>query len=378
MTDAPEEVPLFEIDWNESDIEAVSESIKRGGYWAKGPYVDEFESKLEQYLGVEHALVVNSGTTALVSALQGLGIGEGDEVIVPSFTFIATANAVRLTGAEPVFADIETQTYGLSPSDVESKITESTVGILPVHCYGTSCRIKELSDIANENEIRLIEDAAEVLGAKYNGQKLGTFGDASALSFCQNKITPTGEGGAVVTNDGNIAKEIELYRSHGRATDDYFDSADSGHYVRLGTNIRMSDLTAALGCSQMERITTLIESRQQVAQRYDKYLKDIDGVHPHESLSSANHVYQLYTIELAEWVNRERVIEALRQSNISSKVYWDPPVHQTEYYTKTAEQIPTLPNTEKIASRVLSLPMYPGLSDKEIERVASGIRTAVD
>lgn len=378
MTDESEAIPLFEIDWDESDIDAVSESIKRGGYWAKGPYVDEFESKLEQYLGVEHALVVNSGTTALVAALQGLGIGEGDEVIVPSFTFIATANAVRLVGAEPVFADIETQTYGLSPSDVESKITESTVGILPVHCYGTSCRIKELSDIANKHNIRLIEDAAEVLGAEYNGQKLGTFGDASALSFCQNKITPTGEGGAVVTNDNDVAKEIKLYRSHGRATNDYFDSTDSGHYVSLGTNIRMSDLTAALGCSQLDRVTILIESRQQVAQQYNEHLKGIDGVHPHESLPSANHVYQLYTIELAEWVNRQKVIEALRRSNISSKVYWDPPVHQTEYYTKTTDQIPTLPNTEKVASRVLSLPMYPGLSSKEIERVASSIRTAVD
>jgi dTDP-4-amino-4,6-dideoxygalactose transaminase len=261
---------------------------------------------------------------------------------------------------------------------VKSKVTESTAGILPVHCYGTSCQIQQLSDIADEYDVHLIEDAAEVLGAKYRGRKLGTFGDVSALSFCQNKITPTGEGGAVITDDDGIAREIELYRSHGRATDDYFDSVDSGQYVSLGTNIRMSDLTAALGCSQMNRVTTLIENRQQVAQQYDKHFNSIEGVHSHEPLSGANHVYQLYTIELSDWVDRKKVIEMLRQHNISSKVYWDPPVHQTEYYSKTTDQIPTLPNTERIASRVLSLPMYPGLSNKEINRVVSGIRTAVD
>lgn len=377
MTGELEDIPLFEIDWDESDIDEVANSIKRGGYWAKGPYVDELESRLEQYLGVEHALLVNSGTTALVAALQGIGMDKGDEVIVPSFTFIATANAVRLAGAEPVFADIEPQTYGLSPSDVESKITESTVGILPVHCYGTSCRIKELSDIADKHGLWLVEDAAEVLGAEYNSQKLGTFGDVSALSFCQNKIVPTGEGGAVVTNRDNIAEEVELYRSHGRSTEDYFNSVDSGRYVSLGTNIRMSDITAALGCSQMDRVTTLIKNRRQVAQRYNEAFKHVDGVQPHKSLPNANHVYQLYTIKLADWVDRKNVIETLHQNNISSKVYWDPPVHQTNYYIKTADQI-SLPTTERIASRVLSLPMYPSLSHEDSERVVSGIKMALD
>lgn len=378
MADKPEEIPLFEIDWDESDIESVSRSIKRGGYWAKGPYVDEFESKLEQYLGVNHALVVNSGTTALVAALRGLGIDEGDEVIVPSFTFIATANAVRLVGAEPVFADIEPQTYGLDPADVESQITESTAAILPVHCYGTSCRIQELLDIAGEHDLRVVEDAAEVLGAEYNGQKLGSFGDVSALSFCQNKITPTGEGGAVVTDHDEIAREVKLYRSHGRATEDYFDSTDSGQYVSLGTNIRMSDLTAALGCSQVNRVSTLIGKRQQVAQKYNELFADVDGVRPHTSRSNATHVYQLYTVELADWVDREEVIKTVTQQNISSKVYWDPPVHQTEYYTETVEDVPTLPVTERIASRVLSLPMHPSLSESEIEQVVSGVSTALD
>ena len=377
MSSNQESIPLFEIDWNESDIQSVTDSITRGGYWAKGPYVDELEQRLEQYLNIDHALVVNSGTTALTAALRGSGVGEGDEVIVPSFTFIATANAVRLTGAEPVFADIETQTYGLSPSDVESKITDATAAILPVHCYGTSCRIQELTQIAEDHGVLLIEDAAEVLGAEYQGKKLGTFGDAAALSFCQNKITPTGEGGAVVTDDEEIAKQVKLYRSHGRASEDYFESSGSGEYVAVGTNIRMSDMTAALGCSQLDRIDTLIERRQSVASTYAEYLSDVDNVTPHQTLQGATHVYQLYTVELDTDVSRQNIIQTLENNDIASKVYWDPPAHLTNYYSEYMSDIPKLPKTRDIAGRVLSLPMHPGLSEESIRRVTSTIDQAV-
>jgi perosamine synthetase len=377
MDDNDDSIPLFEIDWNETDISNVTDSLKRGGYWSKGPYVDEFESKLAQYLEVNHALVVNSGTTALVAALKALNIGEGDEVIVPSFTFIATANAVRLTGAEPVFADIDKQTYGLDPSDVESQTTDATAGILPAHLYGTSCQIEELASVADNYGVPLIEDAAEALGAEYNEQKLGTFGDVAALSFCQNKITPTGEGGAVVTDDDKIANAVQLYRSHGRASSDYFNSTDSGQYTDLGTNIRMSDLTAALGCSQMDRIESLIRGRRQAAAQLSTGLTEIDGIRPHQPLKEATHVYQLYTIELMEGIDRNRVIEELDKDGITSKVYWDTPVHQTEYYRRTKQSTPTLPVTEDIADRVLSLPMHPNLSSEETDRIIAAVEGAV-
>jgi perosamine synthetase len=370
-------IPLFEIDWDESDLSHVTDSLQRGGYWAKGPYIDEFESKLEHYLNVNHALVVNSGTTALVAALKSLGINNQDEVIVPSFTFIATANAVRLAGAEPVFADIETETYGLDPRSVSSEITDSTVAILPVHPYGTSCRIKELTRLSEQHDIALIEDAAEVLGAEYNDQKLGTFGDAAALSFCQNKIITTGEGGAVVTDSDEIAEIVRLYRSHGRASSDYFESSDSGQYVNVGTNIRMSDLTAALGCSQLDRIDSLIQGRRRAATELDEGFADVDGVEPHDPIDGGTHVYQLYTVELADWINRNRVIETLKERGIASKVYWDPPVHRTEYYMKTKEEIPELPGTDDISSRVLSLPMHPNLSTEETTRIVDAVADAV-
>lgn len=378
MSGDKDPIPLFKINWEQTDIEAVTHSIERGGYWAKGPNISQFEKKIEEHLAVKHAIVVNSGTTALVAALNGLGIGDGDEVIVPSFTFIATANAVRLAGAEPVFADIENRTYGLSPSAVESEVTEDTAGIIAVHCYGASCKINELSMIAEEHNIPLIEDAAEVLGAEYNGQKLGTFGNAAALSFCQNKIVPTGEGGAVVTNDDKIAQKVRLYRSHGRASGDYFDSTQSGQYTALGTNIRMSDLTAALGCSQIDRIDELIEARQVAAQQLNEGFADLDGIISHKPLDEGTHVYQLYTVELADYIDRQHVIKMLDGMNIASKIYWDPPVHRTRYYIQNKKKTVDLPVTDNLSSRVLSLPMYPGLDSTEITRIVDAVTDAVE
>ena len=377
MDTAEEPIPLFEIDWDQADVSNAVESITRGSYWAKGPFVDEFETKLEDVLDVEHALVVNSGTTALVAALEALDIGRGDEVIVPSFTFIATANAVRLVGAEPVFADIEPETYGLDPDDVRSRISDETSAILPVHVYGTSCRIADLDEIAAEHDLALIEDAAEALGAEYRGRKLGTFGDAAALSFCQNKVVATGEGGAVVTDDDEIARRIRLYRSHGRASEDYFDSSSSGQYVDVGTNIRMGDLPAAIGCAQLDRLDDLIAGRQRAASRLSEAFDELDGVRPHSPMDAATHVYQLYTVELDESIDRSTVIDTLADRDIASKIYWDPAVHQTSYYKESTVKTPELPVTEDVSQRVLSLPMHPNLAQSEIMRIVDAVTAAV-
>lgn len=378
MNSSSEPIPLFEIDWNDGDIQNITDSVTRGGYWANGPYIDKFEEMLESYLGVNHALVVNSGTTAIVAALHALNIGQGDEVAVPSFTFIATANAVRLLGAEPTFVDIEKDTYGMSPSSLKSKINDDTAAIVPVHCYGAGCRIEELVSIADEYGIPVVEDAAEALGAEYNGGMLGTFGDAATLSFCQNKIVPTGEGGAIVTDDDDLAKTVELYRSHGRASSDYFERSDSGQYVSVGSNIRMSDLTAALGCSQLDRIDSLIAGRRRAATQMNEGFSDVEGVHPHEPLDNGTHVYQLYTIELDRSIDRDHVIDMLDEREISSKIYWDPPVHRTEYYSETTDSVPELPVTDDISRRVLSLPMHPNLSTEATNRIVEAVAAAVE
>jgi perosamine synthetase len=372
MTKDGSPISLFEIDWGREEVRNVVETVTRGGYWAKGPYIDEFETDLEQYLDVEHVLTVNSGTTALVAALEAAGIGRGDEVIVPSFTFIATANAVKLVGATPVFADIERRTYGLDPESVREAISEDTAAILPVHVYGTACRISELIDIGFEHDLLVIEDAAEAMGATYDDQSLGTFGDIGVLSFCQNKVLTTGEGGAVVTDDDEIARKVALYRSHGRSSADYFESTASGDYQTVGTNIRMADINAAIGCAQLDRFDGILHRRRQVARRYREGFQVADHVEVQGTLDDASHVYQLFTIELDTPATRSEVIEALSDGNIASKVYWDPPVHQTSTYENTA-RFEDLASTERVSGRVLSLPMHPSLEDHAIDRIVETV-----
>lgn len=372
-----ETIPLFRIDTDERDVANATESIRRGSHWANGPFVEEFEERVAAYLGVEHAVAVNSGTSALVAALVGHGVGEGDEVVVPSFTFIATANAVELAGATPVFADVDPETYGLDPDSVRDCVGPDTVAVLPVHPYGGACRIEALTALAEEEDLLLVEDAAEALGADANGETLGTVGDSAALSFCQNKVATTGEGGAVVTDDDEVARRARLYRSHGRASKRYFDSARTGRYVDLGANLRMADVVAAIGCAQMERVEDLVAGRRAAADRLNRGFETVDGVRPHAS-PTGRHVYQLYTVELPGEVDREAVVSRLADRDIASKVYWDPPVHLTEYYLREHDDPRTpLTVTEAVASRVLTLPMFPGLTEEETDRIVAAVETAV-
>ena len=370
-----EPIPLFEIDWDRQDVLNVVDSVTRGGYWAKGPYVDEFEERIESYLGVEHAVTYNSGTTALVGALHAAGVEEDDEVIVPAFTFIATANAVRLVGAEPVFVDIERDRYALDPDAVRASITDRTAAILPIHCYGKPFLMDDLSAVANNHDIPLIEDAAEAFGAREGGKMAGTVGDAAALSFCQNKVVATGEGGAVVTDDPELAERLRLYRSHGRSSSDYFDVADSGEYIALGTNNRMADVVAAIGAAQMGRIENLVERRRSVAATYHDALDDVDGIELPSDPVDGHHVYQIYTVTCASSALRTSILKALDAYDVSAKVYWDPPVHRTTYYKGDADI--NLPVSEDLASRVLSLPMHPNLSPESVDRVAEAVRAGV-
>jgi perosamine synthetase len=367
-------IPLFEIPWNVKDLKNVIDSIGRGSYWAKGPYIEQFETKVADYLGVEHAIAVNSGTSALMAALKGVGIAEGDEVIVPSFTQQATVNAVAMVGGTPVFADIERDTYGLDPDDVEDRITGDTEAILPVDVYGSVCKMEQLGELADKNGLYLVEDAAEALGAKRDGRLAATFGDVAALSFCHNKIIPTGEGGMVVTNNDDIADAASLYRSHGREPGNYFGGHKSGRHTAIGGNFRMPDIVAALGCSQMDRIEELIAGRRAAAERMNEAFNSIDGVDPHTF--RGRHVYQFYTVTFDESVDRDYVINVLSEHGVFSKVYWDPVVHESEIYQqRNGSQ--TLPVTADVSKRVLSLPIHPELSIEETERIVSAVKESI-
>ncbi len=212
-------IPLFKMYWDQDDIDAVDRAIRSGMNWAVGSNVTQFENELADYIGTKYCLTFNSGTSALHAGLIAHGICSGDEVIVPSFTFIATANAPKFVGAKPVFADIEESTLGLSPESVIENITPKTKAIIPIHYGGCPCRIRELREIADDHNLVLIEDAAEAFGASIEGKRVGSYGDSAMLSFCQNKVITTGEGGALVTNSRDLYEKVKLVRSHGRSGD---------------------------------------------------------------------------------------------------------------------------------------------------------------
>jgi len=364
-------IPLFKIYWDKEDVQMVKEVIQRGMLWAIGPSVDKFEEMLSEYVGAKYAVVLNSGTSALHAILLAYGIGEGDEIIVPSFTFIATANAPLFVGAKPVFAEIENKTYGLAPEDVEKRITPKTKAILPIHYGGSPCFIHELKQVAEKHNLLLIEDACESLGATVNGKKVGTFGDCAILSFCANKVITTGEGGAVVTDSEKIYEKLKLIRSHGRAENaNYFASSEDTDYISLGYNFRMSDITAALGIAQLGKIDKLIEMRRRNAERLSTKLSGIAEIETPCSPDGFFHVYQMYTIKVREGrETRDALLAYLTEKGIMAKVYFHP-VHLAHFYKEKLGYNEELPVTERLSEQVLTLPMYPSLTEGEVDYVA--------
>lgn len=364
-------IPLFEIYNDEEDTRLISEEIASGKFWAVGSRVSEFEDKIADYIGTKHALTFNSGTSALHAALLANGIGKNNEVIVPSFTFIATANSAIFVGAKPVFADIEEKTCGLDPDNVQSLINKNTKAIMPVHYGGCPCQIKELAEIAEDNDLLLIEDAAEAFGASVNGRNIGTFGDLNILSFCQNKIITTGEGGAITTDSDAIYEKLKLIRSHGRLESaDYFSSSDLFDYIDVGFNWRMSNLTATLGISQINKVDKIIELRQNNVEYLSKrLLEETDSVIIPEVPSGYEHVYQLFSL-FAD--NRDDLIKYLADNGVSSKIYFHP-VHQSEFYKNKLGYNVDLPVTEEVFKKTITLPMFPSITTEQMDYIAETV-----
>lgn len=367
-------IPIFKIYWDKEDVKAVTNVIKRGSYWATGPEIKKFEKMVAEYVGRKYAVAFNSGTSALHAILLAYGIQEGDEVIVPSFTFISTANAPLFVGAKPVFAEIEDETYGLDSEDVKEKITKKTKVIMPIHYGGCPCKnIRELKEIAEDNGILLIEDAAESLGARIGNEMVGSFGDAAMFSFCQNKVITTGEGGVIVTDSKQIYEKLKLICSHGRLeTANYFTSSGQVDYIMLGYNFRMPTMVAALGISQMKKIDKVTEMRRKNAAYYTSLLKNVDGVKPPTPPDNFYHVYQMYTVQVEKSL-RDKLREYLLNRGISTKIYFDP-VHLTKFYReKFGFKEGDLPITEELSKKVLTLPMYPTLKKEEIKYIVNNI-----
>ena len=368
-------IPLYKIYWDEEDINTVTKVIKSGSFWTAGPEVQEFEKVVADYIGMKNGVSFNSGTSALHALLLAYKLKSVDEIIVPSFTFIATANAALFVRARPIFADIEEKTHGLCPSAVQEKITSKTKVLIPIHYGGLPCQIEALREIAEDHNLILIEDAAESIGASVNGRKVGSFSNAAMFSFCGNKIITTGEGGIIVTNSREIYERLKLIRSHGRMeSESYFTTIRSLDYITLGYNWRMSSITAALGISQMKKLDKVIELRRRNADYLTTKLSRVPGIELQNPPPGYFHVYQMYTIKVKGGRDvRNALKEHLAKKGIMSKTYFEP-VHLTYFYRKMFRyEEGELPITEKISGEVLTLPMYPTLRREEMDYIIDSL-----
>ena len=373
-------IPLFESYWEENDIDSIAKVIRRGGYWTTGPEIDQLENEIAKYIGTKYAVAFNSGTSALHTGLLAHGITTG-EVIVPSFTFISTANAVVLAGAKPVFAEIEEDNYSLDPEDLKEKITNKTKAIIPVHYGGVSCKyIKTLREIACDKKLILIEDAAESIGAKIDNEKVGTFGHSSIFSFCQNKIVTSGEGGAMTTDDKDVYQKLKLLRSHGRVENEegYFDTTEELDYIQVGYNYRMSSITAALALSQLKKIDRIIKLRRKKAKYFNDRISKIKDVKIPIDTKNFFNVYQLYTIQLKDNKTREQLQKDFTKAGVLTKIYFTPIHLKTFYKEKFNYKKGDLPRTEKISEKVITIPLYPKMTKQDMDYIIKVIKDSCE
>jgi dTDP-4-amino-4,6-dideoxygalactose transaminase len=342
------------------DERAAVDAVLTSGMLAQGAEVSAFEREFSaELVDGRHAVAVNSGTAGLHLGLLAAGVGPGDEVIVPSFTFAATANSVALTGATPVFADIEPDYYALDPIAVEAAITDKTVGVMPVHLYGHPANMRALADVCSRHNLKLFEDAAQAHGATFENFPVGSFGTFAMFSLYPTKNMTSGEGGIVTTGDDEFARRLRLLRNQGMERQ-YENEI-------VGFNARMTNLHAAIGRVQLTKVATWTDRRRQNAAFFDAELK---GVLTPAIAPNATHVYHQYTVRVAE--DRDGMANALRtEFQIGTGVYYPIPNHRLPSFSRHED----LPETERAARQVLSLPVHPSLSNQDLERIASAVNS---
>ncbi len=344
-------------------LDTAIERVLASGRFILGPEVEAFEREVAEYLGVRYAIGVNSGTDALVIALRALGIGPGDEVITTPFTFFATAEAISLVGARPVFVDIHPQTFGLDPEHVQEALTPRTRAIVPVHLYGHAVDMAPILRIARERGLKVLEDVAQAFGGVYQGQKLGTLGDAAAFSFFPTKnLGGIGDGGLIATNDPQVAEQARMLRAHG--------ARRKYHNEMLGYNSRLDALQAAVLRVKLRQVDAWNARRRAVARRYQTALEDVAGITLPTEARQVTHVYHQYTIRVHHG-RRDALRAHLAAAGIGSMVYYPVPVHRLPVYDWPPG---SLPYAEAAATEVLSLPMGPFLSPEHQHAVIETVR----
>jgi perosamine synthetase len=370
----PIRIPLSAPDITESDIKAVI-NVLRTPQLSLGPKLEAFERAAAEYAEACHAVAVNSGTSGLHLCIRCLGIGDGDEAIVPSFTFIAAANVIRMERATPVFVDIDPATLNLDPEKVEAAITPKTRAILVVHTFGRSADMTALLDIAKRHRLRIIEDACEAIGAEDHGRKVGTIGDAGVFAFYPNKQITTGEGGMIVTNDGALATMARALRNQGRG-----NPGEWLEHSLIGYNYRLSEMQCALGLEQLRRIESILARRAEVAAMYDQQLrKNPDLMVPELHIPEGRMSWFVYVIRLRDRFqrhHRDAIVAALRERGIGCGRYFAP-IHLQPAYSDLPRAKDPLTSTEHAGARSIALPFFNKISAAEVREVCDKLQHAI-
>ena len=356
-------IPLADPRFGDEEVAAVRR-VLADGMVADGPEVRRFESEFADYAGADNGVAVANGTVALHAAFEALGIGDGDRVVTTPLSFVASANAVRLAGAEPVFADVDPLTYNLDPAAARRAVRETDAdAVLVVHLYGLPAEMDAFRDLAADEDVKLIEDAAQAHGAAYRGQPVGSFGDAAAFSFYPTKNMTTGEGGMVLTDDAAVADRAASYVNHGRS------GAGGYAHERLGSNYRMTSLAAAMGRVQLERLPEWVRSRRANADRLSEALDGVPGVRPPVAPDGADHAYHQYTVRCGD---RDALADHLADAGVDTGVYYPTPIPRLGAYEGYDADVPV---ADRAADEVLSLPVHPGLTDAELDRIVAAVRS---
>lgn len=347
------------------ELENVTEAVQTGWISSSGHFIAEFENAFSKYIGTKHGIATSNGTTAIHLALAALGIKKGDNVVVPSITSIACANAVRYTGAEPVFADSNNDYWCMDPEDVRSRITKKTKAIMAVHIYGHPCEMDSIRQIAKEADIPIIEDCAEAHGAEYKKKRVGNFSAISCFSFYGNKIITTGEGGMCLTNDNELAERMKILRNQGTRP----EYRNKYYYDLVGFNYRLTNIQAAIGLAQLEKIGYLIEQKRRIAKEYNKHLDGSASIVTAPEMPWAMNVYWYYSI-LVRKENRDLTMQKLAEKGIESRPFFYP-IHMLPTYKTKAK----LPVAEMLGFTGINLPSGPKLTSEDIAQVCRVIKS---
>ncbi|MEM3616318.1 MAG: DegT/DnrJ/EryC1/StrS family aminotransferase [Candidatus Bathyarchaeia archaeon] len=365
-------IPINAPQIGEEEVEAVVKILKSGiltHALGAGPAVKRFEEEFARFVEAKHAIAVNSGTAALHMAVVGAGVKRGDEVILPSFTFVATAETVVIAGAKPVFVDIDPETYNISPEAIEKSLTKKTKAVIAVDLYGSPADLKPVREIADKHGLKVIEDAAQAHGAVYKGKPVGTYADVACWSFYASKNMTTGEGGMITTNDDEVAETLRFIRSHGEK--------EKYRSILLGHNYRMPEIEAAIGIAQLKKLPSFLAKRRANAERLAAKLCGVKNLQlPCEPKGCRNSWY-LYTVRVkdADRAKRDTIVEKLRKEGIGAEVYYPWPIHLMPYYRKFGRV--KLPETEKASEQVLSLPVHPGVTAEQIDFIGEAVSRLV-